>query len=1740
VLFIVLAAALSAQQPDETLPGFKPNNIYDSTGIDNVNLFSGDPGIVIPLGPVYTLGPGYAWQLKAHNTCKFWDFRNTCPGQPGINHARVSGASTLGIGWRLDVGYVTASIASPTAASYASPDGSSRDLNLVSGNGITDDGTHLRGSMHACPAINPSGSTCYTVEFPDGSRQLFDHIYVPGKASGVSSSDFDGGFWDATSSVRAGLTSIVDRFGTTLLKVEYNDNCLATPCASTTAWQIRQIDLYGDSSRAIVFTWGSVTIVGGPTWAVLNQLSFPSTSASVPALTATFSYDAASSFPRNAFDNSVGSGCPTPGNNPSFVYVPFLLSTTLKNAATTLASYGFTYFKSSLSSDPNGSLTDIALPTGGTIHYDYGTTAGSCTASGCPDPETLTGGLFGHVSLPATASPANYNDSIYLDATNAVFKRTTTDAAGHSSVVAFNRTNFFQFLVAPNVDLHAILRRTVVTEQVGLGPPPAFDDTAQRATLYLFHVATPGESASPKYTSGIELERRNFQDTGTGLVRSAVNCWDGNTGGSTTCGAKDASTGKYQTYTLVGDVRQQAQTTWYGANPLGGGTCPSGATPCMSHINTGYDVNARQYQTITVSNANLPNGGGPSHTTYTHWTPWIDTTHWLLGLYDEKNDVEGSTTIYRGYEFDSPNNGVTASAGFLRGVMTSHVPYDSANRKLLLQCSYPDAAGNDSKEFSATYTAADLPPPSGSAGTTSVPYSNLCSAVYSTYPTPTIGTNNDAFGHVYSWSHGLLNTDAWVNGGAGGNPSTLNWFSFNVVRDTSVGLITTSHDTATVATSYAYDALGRITQIAPTGESPTFACYDTTTRTTVYRAPSAVACPTSGASGTIQTWQQYLYDGLGRLIREIRVMPGAGGAGFSYAARKHSYDSAGHRSFDSEWIGCSNPGSDCVSAAPPGTTSASFDPFGRPQTIIRADGSTTTINLTDGPISFSDTKKTVTVNNINGTCNGSCSGGIAATTTYIYDSYERLTSVSEPSGDATAYTYDANGKLTTVSQPSPSQNQFRSFTYDHFGFLRTETTPEKGTVNYNTIGSLANVAQRTENDGTIISTIYDSAGRVSCAGQGVIVMSSGTCANGWSVPTTYVQNFYDSLAGGNSPLGKLTRRVGSNPLTSPFPTTTDDLTYSGVGGRLSQLSTTVTGGSLATVNQTWAYNTLGLVAQLSHARPSGNSLAPLVESTTYVAGLPVAVYANGMPAVTGVDYSPSGAVNHYTTGLISGKTVTTTLAPDPTLMPRPAQISTTGASNNFNTGPYTYDGVGNIALTGADSFSYDNRSRLISANLSGTGSQSYTYDRFGNLLTKGGTTLCITTCSNNRVSGYSYDSRGNQLQSIGESYTYDSLDRTKTSTVGSLTSKYVFDGASERVVKIDSNNNWTYTFRDEASRVSTEFAGSAQSRDNIFLGHQVVGSYANGSVGSNGPVWSFYSSDHLGSPRLVTNVAAGQVEQRRYWPFGEQVVAASPAQRIRFAAMEQDTEAGPGNDRYNDHARHHAAGLGRFLSVDSHDGSPTDPQTWNRYAYALGNPLRYADPDGHSSEDSNSLFAYARQLIRDFLLPTGGRVARADDDRAQALHEAEISASDVERMSNIGARANAELADAAGIVGGVAAEAAAAYVEGKVVGRVFESFSAFKRANGPAGDSLHWHHIVEQTPGNIASFGASRIHSLENVVRLDAKLHLRISAFYSSKTVASGKLTVRQWLSTQSYEAQKKFGEGILQLVLKGQALPRY
>jgi hypothetical protein len=114
--------------------------------------------------------------------------------------------------------------------------------------------------------------------------------------------------------------------------------------------------------------------------------------------------------------------------------------------------------------------------------------------------------------------------------------------------------------------------------------------------------------------------------------------------------------------------------------------------------------------------------------------------------------------------------------------------------------------------------------------------------------------------------------------------------------------------------------------------------------------------------------------------------------------------------------------------------------------------------------------------------------------------------------------------------------------------------------------------------------------------------------------------------------------------------------------------------------------------------------------------------------------------------------------------------------------------------------------------------------------------------------------------------------------------------------------------------------------------------------------------------------------------------------------------------------------------------------------------------------------------------------------------------------------------------------AGAAPASGASSARGYSSFKSFKRAKGPAGPGKEWHHIVEQTDGNVGRFGPKSIHNTKNIVALDKELHSKISALYSSKRfdITSTMKTVREWMSTQSFEAQRDFGLRAIENVRRG------
>jgi RHS repeat-associated protein len=106
---------------------------------------------------------------------------------------------------------------------------------------------------------------------------------------------------------------------------------------------------------------------------------------------------------------------------------------------------------------------------------------------------------------------------------------------------------------------------------------------------------------------------------------------------------------------------------------------------------------------------------------------------------------------------------------------------------------------------------------------------------------------------------------------------------------------------------------------------------------------------------------------------------------------------------------------------------------------------------------------------------------------------------------------------------------------------------------------------------------------------------------------------------------------------------------------------------------------------------------------------------------------------------------------------------------------------------------------------------------------------------------------------------------------------------------------------------------------------------------------NFYHPDHLGSSRLISTSNRTMYYDGAYAPFGEPYAQSGTAD-LSFTGQRQDTVAG----LYDFPAREYSY-QGRWPSPDPAGLAavdPSNPQSWNRYAYVLNNPMALTDPTG--------------------------------------------------------------------------------------------------------------------------------------------------------------------------------------------------
>jgi RHS repeat-associated protein len=184
--------------------------------------------------------------------------------------------------------------------------------------------------------------------------------------------------------------------------------------------------------------------------------------------------------------------------------------------------------------------------------------------------------------------------------------------------------------------------------------------------------------------------------------------------------------------------------------------------------------------------------------------------------------------------------------------------------------------------------------------------------------------------------------------------------------------------------------------------------------------------------------------------------------------------------------------------------------------------------------------------------------------------------------------------------------------------------------------------------------------------------------------------------------------------------------------------------------------------------------------------------------------------------------------------------------------------------------------------------------------------------------------------------TFDAEGQMSTNTLGGTTT-YVYDGEGQRVMKQTSAGTTTYVY-DALGNLAAEYDSVA-------------------TTSACGTPTCYVTVDQLGSTRVVTDSSGNVTQRYDYLPFGEEIPADGVVRTTgmgyqssadgfnpKFTGQVRDVESGL--DYFN--ARYYSPEQGRFVSADPQNAGsdPSNPQTWNGYAYVAGNPMAYTDPSG--------------------------------------------------------------------------------------------------------------------------------------------------------------------------------------------------
>ena len=249
--------------------------------------------------------------------------------------------------------------------------------------------------------------------------------------------------------------------------------------------------------------------------------------------------------------------------------------------------------------------------------------------------------------------------------------------------------------------------------------------------------------------------------------------------------------------------------------------------------------------------------------------------------------------------------------------------------------------------------------------------------------------------------------------------------------------------------------------------------------------------------------------------------------------------------------------------------------------------------------------------------------------------------------------------------------------------------------------------------------------------------------------------------------------------------------------------------------------------------------------------------------------------------------------------------------------------------------------------------QTFSFDAFGNLSKtgKGGGAISFLptyNSSTNQVSSMgSYDANGNLTNDSTNFYTWDADGNPVTiGTIGTPGIDLTFDALDRMVEQNYLPGYYQLVYAPWGAKLAR------MSGQTVWLGYVplVAGDVA--LYGSGPSLIRYRHADWLGTTRYTDKANQALYHDGAYGPYGEPYAETGDTDR-GFTGMNQDTDDHASYGLYDALYREYHPTWGRWVSPDPAGLAavdPTNPQSWNRYAYVTNDPLALTDPLGLQNE----------------------------------------------------------------------------------------------------------------------------------------------------------------------------------------------